>query len=167
MRVPAGERSFYQQVQEAAVPAREALLESLHVHAPQGGSEAGPSSPREHTSYPRLWNNSAAGNVCWIGDEDECCTAGTLSLQQQWKAEAAARRAEEAAGSAVLQLRKCCDHPQLTAFWQRHRTELQLQSGMLSIAEQNSRLADFLQGKLQACVPVPTRSTQSQHAQTP
>ena len=77
--------------------------------------------------------------------------AGPLTAQQQWKSEAAARRAEEAAGSAVLQLRKCCDHPQLTAFWQRHTAELQLQSGMLSIAEQNSRIADFLQNKLQAC----------------
>ena len=76
--------------------------------------------------------------------------AGALTAQQQWKAEAAARRAEEAAGSAVLQLRKCCDHPQLTSFWQRLGTEMQLQSGMLSIAEQNSRLADYRQTKLQA-----------------
>ena len=49
MRVPAGERSFYEQVQEAAVPAREALLQSLHALPPTDGpdQEAGPSSPRE------------------------------------------------------------------------------------------------------------------------
>ncbi len=81
-------------------------------------------------------------------------SAGAGGQQQRGrKAEAAAARAEAAAGSAVLQLRKCCDHPQLTAFWQRHTAELQAHHGMLSTAEQSGRLADFLQNKLQARQP--------------
>ena len=62
----------------------------------------------------------------------------------------AARAAEEAALSAVLDLRKCCDHPQLTSMWRRQGREGQLAQGIiLSIGEQNQRRADELQNKLQ------------------
>ncbi len=46
-------------------------------------------------------------------------TAGSVSRVEAARAERAARAAEEAAGSAVLDLRKCCDHPQLTSLWRR------------------------------------------------
>jgi hypothetical protein len=50
----------------------------------------------------------------------------------------------------VLDLRKCCDHFQLTSQWRSRRNELQLAGGgILSVAEQRTRLADALQTKLQ------------------
>lgn len=67
---------------------------------------------------------------------------------RNWKA---ARKAEEAVDSAVLDLRKCCDHFMLTDHWRsRGRAELQLSGGgILTIGEQRLRLADGLQTKLQ------------------
>ena len=48
---------------------------------------------------------------------------------------------------------RCCDHPQLTSFWRQMGQEMQLQgagrAGVLTIAEANTRLADFAQNKLQ------------------
>ncbi|EIE20408.1 hypothetical protein COCSUDRAFT_67348 [Coccomyxa subellipsoidea C-169] len=120
--VAEGERSFYRSVQEAAVPAQEALQRHSAAAAPagDGSDEAGPSSPR------------------------------TVSRVEAARAERAARRAEEAAGSAVLDLRKCCDHPQLTSLWRRQAREGQLSQGtILTIPEQNARQADGLQNKLQ------------------
>ena len=58
--------------------------------------------------------------------------------------------------------RRCCDHPQLTSFWRQMGQEMQLQgagrAGVLTIAEANTRLADFAQNKLQVptcTVPIP------------
>lgn len=71
------------------------------------------------------------------------------------KAERAARAAEEAAGSAVLDLRKCCDHPMLTSAWRRQAHEGQIAHGtILSIAEQNARRADNVQNQLQVNISV-------------
>ena len=75
---------------------------------------------------------------------------GSLSRVEAARAERAARAAEDAAGTAVLDLRKCCDHPQLTRIWRGQSREGQLNDGIiLSIAEQNQRRADELQNKLQ------------------
>ena len=38
----------------------------------------------------------------------------------------ARERALGAAGEAVLQARRCCDHPQLTAYWRTLAADLQL-----------------------------------------
>ncbi|BDA50767.1 probable E3 ubiquitin-protein ligase SHPRH [Coccomyxa sp. Obi] len=118
------ERSFYESLQEAAVPAQEALAAHAPANAllaPDSAGEAGPSSPRAQ------------------------------SRMEAAKAERAARAAEEAAGSAVLDLRKCCDHPMLTSAWRRQAHEGQIAHGtILSIAEQNGRRADHVQNQLQA-----------------
>ena len=89
---------------------------------------------------------------------------------QQRKLQHAARKAEEAAGTAVLQLRRCCDHPQLTSFWRQLGQELQLQgagrAGVLTIAEANARLADFEQNRLQVlCQLQDSGCVSSQQAQ--
>ncbi|CAL8465161.1 g4696 [Coccomyxa elongata] len=115
------ERSFYESLQDAAVPAQEALAAHAASLAPDSAAEAGPSSPRAQ------------------------------SRMEVAKAERAARAAEEAAGSAVLDLRKCCDHPMLTSAWRRQAHEGQIAHGtILSIAEQNARRADNVQNQLQA-----------------
>lgn len=131
-------------------------LEQLHVllHRRKTGS----AKSRHHTSRPgggglllhRAGSAKAKHQAIMTGGTGMHGTGAQQSRVEAARAQRAARAAEEAAGGAVLDLRKCCDHPNQTSLWRRQTREAQVAHGViLSIAEHNSRQADHLQNQLQ------------------